>query len=255
MMKRQLFTFIVAITAILAGCSGEDIPTELSEPKEILFSVTELGVESRTGISTANLSNFGISISNPVSSQYTYNNIKVEKSSSDGKWTPAEQMLWHNLTDTVDIVACAPYSSTVGNLCGVSNYAVSVEENQLKGIDNSDFLVFKKSALVPKTDLKNDGTLEMEFKHVMCKLNIIVKLAESTELDYLKICGAKLHGQCNFTADEPIVVATGENTRDLKTKIETTMTSKAHCSCIMIPQTTESSGAPANACGLGIDSR
>ena len=248
-MKRQLIIFaITALAAILASCSREEVLTETSDSKEISFSVTEIGTESRAGNTTDNLSNFGISISNPVCSQYTYNNIKVEKSSSDDKWTPAEQMLWHNLTDTVDIVACAPYASTAGNLCGVSNYAVSVDKDQSKGISNSDFLVFKKTALVPKTDLNIDGTLGVTFEHAMCKLNIKItfnysgdKQLSENPISRLEVCGTKLNGTCDFTTAKPKVVEGGQ-TGNLEAYCDsfTAQTendlAKAQYSCILIPQ-------------------
>ena len=228
-MKHQFITLAVAVVAVLlVSCSGEETLSGISEPREINFSVTEMTLKSRAGVTTDNLSNFGISIRNPVSSNYTYNNIKVDKSSADGKWTPADQMLWHNLTDTVDVVACAPYSSKVGNLCGVSNYTVEVEADQTKGIDNSDFLVFKKSAMVPKTDLKNDGTLGIEFKHAMCLLEICAYNSETTDV---KVSGPKLHGVVDFTLDDPVVTATGNGG-----KVTCFPQFLNSYSCILIPQ-------------------
>ena len=226
-MKHQFIALAVAVVAVLlVSCSGEETLSGVSEPREINFSVTEMALKSRAGVTTNNLSNFGISIRNPVSSNYTYNNEKVEKA-FDGKWTPTDQMLWHNLTDTVDVVACAPYSSKAGNLCGVNNYAVEVEADQKKGIDNSDFLVFKKSAMVPKTDLKNDGTLGIEFKHAMCLLEICVS-RETTEV---KISGPKLQGVVDFTLDDPAVNATGNGGT-----VTCFPKSSNEYSCIIIPQ-------------------
>jgi hypothetical protein len=227
-MKSKPIALIVVAAAMLTSCAGDDVLAELSEPKEILFSVSEASSETRAGITTDNISNFGISITNPVSSQYTYNNVKVDKSGADGKWTPTDQLLWHNLTDTVDIVAMSPYSSQARNLCGVSNYAVSVKADQTKGVEDSDFLVWKATAFVPKRDLNSDGTLGIEFKHAMCLLEIRAYNSETTDAE---VNGPKLQGVVDFTLDDPVVTAIGNGGT-----VRCFPQSLNSYSCILIPQ-------------------
>lgn len=248
-MNKNLFAFIAVAAAILTGCAGDGVLTDLSEPKEILFSVSEAGSETRAGTTADNITDFGISISNPVSSNYSYNNVKVEKAST--KWTPAERLLWHNLNDTVDIVALSPYSSKAGNLCGVSNYEVSVEADQTKGLEDSDLLAWKATALVPERDLNSDGTLDIEFQHMMSQLNIVVVFDNSLDSEYLKsnpiqslsVNGTMLNGTCNFTAATPKVTATGgrgtiyaQESQAFVAKTEG-QTAKAYYSCLILPQT------------------
>ena len=225
-MKSKPIALIVVAAAMLTSCAGDDVLAELSEPKEILFSVSEASSETRAGITTDNIENFGISITNPVSSQYTYNNVKVEKAST--KWTTAQQLLWHNLTDTVDIVAMSPYSSQARNLCGVSNYTVSVKADQTKGVKDSDFLVWKATAFVPKRDLNSDGTLGIEFKHAMCLLEIC---AYNSEITDVKVSGTKLQGVVDFTLDDPVVTATGKGGT-----VMCFPQSLNSYSCVLIPQ-------------------
>jgi hypothetical protein len=253
-MNKKLFAFIAVAAAILTSCAGDEVLTDISEPKEILFSVSEAGLETRAGTTTDNITDFGISISNPVASQYTYNNVKVEKAST--KWTPAQQLLWHNLTDTVDIVAMSPYSSTAVNLCGISNYAVSVKADQTKGLEASDLLAWKATALVPERDLNSDGTLDIQFQHLMCQLNIVVVFDQNLDSEYLKsnpiqslsVIGTKLNGTCNFTAATPTVKETGtsgtiyaQESQAFVAKTEG-QTAKAYYSCLIVPQSIGSGG-------------
>lgn len=246
--KRQNILYVALATALLAGCSSED---ELSQGSGSADNVVRITAsvsdpQTRAGYTTNDLTQFGLSISNPVSSNYTYNNVKVEKSGNE--WIPAESVLWHNLTDTVDIAAMAPYSSRAGNLCGISNYEVSVEENQKKDTKSSDLLVFKKTAMVPKDC---NGALDIKFDHVMCQLNVVVKFSKnSSKADFLTanpltgllISGTKVNGKCDFTAATPVVTTSGNDTKDIEAHlsgfIAETATAQAQATyeCILIPQ-------------------
>ena len=254
-MKHHILTVTILASALLAGCSSEDEFSQLSGSADNVVRITASVSEpqTRAGYTSDDLTDFGLSISNPVRSAYSYNNIKVEKSGSE--WTPEEPVLWHNLTDTVDIVAMAPYSSKAGNLCGVSNYEVSVDEDQDgEGITSSDLLVFKKTALVPKDC---NGVLDIKFNHAMSLLNVVVKFSKnSSETDFLtanpiydlKICGTKVNGKCNFTVDTPVVTASGNDTKDITAHlsgfIAETATAQAQATyeCILIPQSVAANG-------------
>ena len=253
-MKHHILTVTILASALLTGCSSEDEFSQLSGPADNVVRITASVSEpqTRAGYTADNLTDFGLSISNPVRSAYSYNNIKVEKSGDE--WTPEEPVLWHNLTDTVDIVAMAPYSSKAGNLCGVSNYEVSVDEDQDgEGITSSDLLVFKKTALVPKDC---NGVLDIKFNHAMSLLNVVVKFSKnSSETDFLtanpiydlKICGTKVNGKCDFTVATPVVTAK-DNATDITAHlsgfIAETATAQAQATyeCILIPQSVAANG-------------
>ncbi len=246
--------YVALATALLAGCSSEDELPQLSGSADNVVRITASvsDPQTRAGYTTDDLTQFGLSISNPVGSDYTYNNVKVEKSGNE--WIPAESVLWHNLTDTVDIAAMAPYSSKAGNLCGISNYEVSVEENQKKDTKSSDLLVFKKTALVP---VDCNGVLDIKFDHAMSLLNVVVKFSKnSSETDFLtanpiydlKIRGTKVNGKCDFTVATPVVTASGNDTKDITAHlsgfIAETATAQAQATyeCILIPQSVAASG-------------
>ena len=252
--KRQNILYVALATALLTGCSSEDELSQLSGAADNVVRITACvsDPQTRAGYTTNDLTDFGLSISNPVSSNYSYNNVKVEKSGDE--WIPAEPVLWHNLTDTVDIVAMAPYSSKAGYLVGVSNYEVSVEENQKKDNTSSDLLVFKKTALVPKDC---NGVLDIKFNHAMSLLNVVVKFSKnSSETDFLtanpiydlKICGTKVNGKCDFTVASPVVTASGNDTKDITAHlsgfIAETATAQAQATyeCILIPQSVAANG-------------
>jgi hypothetical protein len=253
-MKHHILTVTTLASALLAGCSSEDELSQLSVSADNVVRITASvsDPQTRAGYTTDDLTQFGLSISNPVSSAYSYNNIKVEKSGNE--WIPDESVLWHNLTDTVDIVAVAPYSSKAGNLCGVSNYEVSVEEDQEKDITSSDLLVFKKTALVP---VDCNGVLDIKFDHAMSLLNVVVKFSKnSSSTDFLtanpiydlKICGTKVNGKCDFTVATPVVTASGNDTKDITAHlsgfIAETATAQAQATyeCILIPQSVAANG-------------
>jgi hypothetical protein len=254
-MKHSVFAHLAWALALFAGCSCEEEFTQGSSyPADNLVRITTNidKLQTRAGHTTSTLRNFGISIVNPVSSNYTYNNVKVEKS-SDGSWKPEKPMYWNNREDTADIAACAPYSSTVSNLCYMSNYKVSVSDDQSNMDDyyNSDFMVFKKLMFIPKTGLNSDGALAIEFEHAMCQLNITVEFSKnkneksfytSNPLSELKVCGTKLNGTCDFTGDKVKVTATDNIHNIIAQESETfepetkEQKAKAHYSCIVIPQ-------------------
>ena len=248
-MKHRIFTIAALATAMLASCSSEEELAQSSFPTDNVVRITASIPHTRAGYTTSNLSEFGICISNPVRSQYTYRNVKVTKSSSDGSWTPEELMLWHNLTDTVDIVAYAPYSSKVGALYGISDYKVSVDKDQNEnGIIENDFLVFSKIAFVPKNGLKSDGTLDIELKHAFSQLVLTITFnteyspLTSNPVTGLCINGVKVDGTCDFTMENPQVVATGSatsvtpETGNFTSATSSTDRAKATYTCVLIPQ-------------------
>ena len=238
------------VSALFASCSSEEDLVQNGTDNLVRITANVSGAQTRAGFTKNSLTSFGLSISNPVSSNYTYNNVKVEK--SDGVWTPAEKMLWHDMKDAVDIVACAPYSSKYGNLAGVSNLSVRVDEDQESNIDDSDFLVFKSEAFVPKRDLAADGTLDIEFEHAMCQVKIVVEFSKSSGSTLLtsnpisdfKLVGTKLNGTCDFTVKKPTVKAT-DSVGNIKcecgqfTAETSTTRAKACYNCIVIPQTVD----------------
>ena len=261
-MKHSVFAHLAWALALFAGCSCEEEFTQGSSyPADNLVRITtNIGkLQTRAGHTTSTLRNFGISIVNPVSSNYTYNNVKVEKSSTDGSWKPEKPMYWHNREDTADIAACAPYSSRVPNLCYMSNYEVSVSDDQSSMDDyyDSDFMVFKKLMFIPKTGLNSDGALAIEFEHAMCQLNITVEFSKnkneesfytSNPISELNVCGTKLNGTCDFTGDKVKVTATDNVDDIIALESETfepetkEQKAKAHYSCIVIPQTVAKNG-------------
>ena len=257
-MKHHLF-IVAALTAVLlASCSGEDELSQKSYPvdNQVRIKASVNSVQALSGYTGSTLENFGLSIINPVNSRTTFQNVEVEKSESDGSWVPKEQLRWNNLTDTLDIVACAPYSKDAYYFIGIGDYKVSVEKDQ-SDADNynaSDFMVFYKLAFIPEKDLESDGTLGIEFEHYMSQLNITVEFSKQREQkDYytsnpihrLKVCGAKINGECNFTVTPHTVTATGSQetilaleSADFEAETATTP-AKAHYSCILIPQSFE----------------
>ena len=257
-MKHHLFIVAALAAVLLASCSSEDELSQKSYPidNQVRIKAKVSSVKALPGYISSTLENFGLSIINPVNSRTTFQNVKVEKSEADGSWMPKEQLRWNNVTDTLDITACAPYSEDNYYFIGVGDYKVSVEKDQ-SDADNynaSDLMFFYKLAFIPEEDLESDGTLGIEFEHYMSQLNFTVKFSKQREQkDYytsnpisrLVVCGAKINGECNFTVEPPTVTATGSQEtvfalESANFKAETATTpAKAYYSCFLIPQSFE----------------
>lgn len=272
-MKKTIL-FLAAIAAVaFTGCSSDDEIVHSNYPADNVVRVTA-GVSemaTRAAYTTTTLGEFGLSISNPNNSKYSYNNTCVTQMPGTTTFTPAAQMLWENATQPVTVLAYAPYidaySSMPGNILGQTSLPFTLASDQTDAENlGSDFIVYKKENFVPGDNLNAQGAIPVSFKHLMSQLNITIKLG--TELDQLAdggkltsspISDLKVNGTCldadiDMTAAQPTVTSmtagTGGEVRSVRPHeipnsfIEASGTAghevsnaTAKYSCILVPQT------------------
>lgn len=211
-MKKMNFAAGAAIIAMAAGltcaCSSDDNAARSNYPKDNVVRVATnvSDMLTRGSFTTETLGDMGLSILNSGNDNYSYANVKLTKDA--GKWTSAQLMLWQNSTQTVDVVAYAPYNPNVTDrVSTMEKFPVSVQAVQTADDNSSDFLVFKKLGFNPGTDLNAQGAIPVNFKHGLCQLNISIKLG--TEFDQagkltaspikgLTVGGTFIDGTCDF---------------------------------------------------------
>lgn len=265
-MNKMNFAAGAAVIAMAAGmmsaCSSDDNAVRTNYPKDNVVRVVASVSDrlTRGSYNSESVNKIGLDIYNSESDAYTYTNVKLEKG-ADGKWKPAQLMLWQNATQPVYIVAYAPYNADVSNLVPMtSNFPVSVQPTQTADDNSSDFLVFKYENFIPGTDLDANGAIPVKFRHALSQLEITIKLG--TEFDQagkltvspikdLTVGGTKTSGTCDFDSALPTalgatpIYATGDAANvepyevpgSFKEAQGATGNATATYSCILIPQT------------------
>lgn len=263
-------TALLAAVAVIAlpGCSNDDEIAQSNYPSDniVRIAANVNDMATRASYDTNSLAEMGLCISNSNSETYTYNNIKMSKSSN--LWTSATQMLWQNPTQAVTILAYAPYNSEyTGTIATATDYPVSVQTTQTATDNASDFLVKKITNFVPGTQLNTNGAVDIAMNHALSQLTLTIKLGTefdvpeqltSSPVQDLKVSGTITTGTCDFTAATPTVTvspagadvtakdvtpyesaafvkATGNNGQEVTNATAT-------YSCILIPQTVAVNG-------------
>lgn len=251
----KLFTMAALATAVFASCSNDEDLAQSSYPADNVVRVTTNveDITTRAFHTTSTLKEFAFCIDNAANSKYSYNNVKMTK--GETQWNSSVQMLWQNSTQSVDIMAYAPYNSNENTETKIerNNYPVSVGTKQTAGTYESDFLVYKKKGFKPGRDLTN-GAVAITFTHALSLLNIKIQfgtefnntaLLTSNPITNIKIGGSVNQGHADLTAN-PITVAADATCEPVLIEPEsgefTAATNNdvhaiANYSAILIPQT------------------
>lgn len=259
MKKKSLILVATAITALtMTSCldhEGPAIPTD--NIVRVTASVNELTTRGYYSNSESNLKEFGISIQNPESKPYSYDNIRMTRNQNDS-WSAEKVMLWQNMKQPVNILAIAPYKSGT-NIIGNSAYPVAVQAEQTKDDNSSDFLIYKETDFAP-------NTVNVAFSHALSQLVISIKfgtefdaqngsaMTESPITD-IKVGGTILDGTYDLSLATPALTVGTSAAADVtpyesKDFVQGTGTDTAHeitnavatYSCILIPQTIAANG-------------
>jgi len=172
-MKTNKYLTMAAAALMMAACSSEDVPqvdSVTNTPIRIHAMVAEL--ESRAGIEDAgDFNQFNLSVVNSTSDTYTYN-VVVEKSGSE--WVPEETMYWQNSTTPVTVTA-ATFS-----LDGAQNLAVQADQSTDANVIASDhlYMAATSQSYAAVTDEKAEGAINVNFSHLMSKVNLTITLAD-----------------------------------------------------------------------------
>ena len=171
-MKTNKYLTMAAAALMMAACSSEDVPqvdSATNTPIQIHAMVAEL--ESRAGIEDAgDFNQFNLSVVNSNSDTYTYN-VVVTKSGSE--WVPEETMYWQNSTTPVTVTA-ATFS-----LDGAQDLAVQTDQSTDANVIASDHLYMAEtSQTYAATTEKAEGAINVNFSHLMSKVNLTITLAD-----------------------------------------------------------------------------
>lgn len=171
-MNKSIFLITAALGIVtVSGCNKDGV-SGFPEDRVIRVS-TEVSPLTKGYHTTANLNEFYLIVDNVNAPNYSYYSGQVRKNSS-GEWGPARTMLWHNATDPVNLVAIAPFSESVA-YSQLNSMTFTVQDQQSAGDKKDDLIAWSCTGFVPQTDLV-DGKVQIEFKHLLSKLNITFKL-------------------------------------------------------------------------------
>lgn len=180
---------MAAAALMMAACSSEDVPqvdSATNTPIQIHAMVAEL--ESRAGIEDAgDFNQFYLSVVNSTSDTYTYN-VVVENSGSG--WEPALPMYWQNSTTPVTVTA-ATFS-----LNGAQDLAVQTDQSTEANVIASDhlYMAATSQSYAAVTDEKAEGAINVNFSHIMSKVNLTITLADEFDDDTNPISDVTFQG-------------------------------------------------------------
>lgn len=202
---RQSLT-VAALLSAFVGCSKTESGPDGFPEDRVIRVTTEVGAMTRGYHTTENLTDFDLAVAGMGNARYSYDNTRFTRN-ADGTWSPVSQMLWESAGAYVDIFAFAPSNPSAQFRPGAQTpIYVSVQEVQTGTDNTSDVLYWGKTGFLPKDELV-DGKISIEFRHVMSKLNLTVRMG--TELNNegllavnpisdVKISGTSLSAQCGW---------------------------------------------------------
>lgn len=214
-MNKRIFLITAALGIVtMSGCNKDGL-SGFPEDRVIRVS-TDVSPLTKGYHTTANLNEFYLIVDNVDTPSYSYYSRKVQKNSS-GEWEPTRTMLWHNATDRVNLVAIAPFSEAV-DYSHLNSMTFTVQEQQSADDKKDDLVAWSCTGFVPETDLV-DGKVQIEFKHLLSKLNITFKLGNELNADGIpqtnpivdvKVSGVYRNGAMSMSSAGELSVA--ENT-------------------------------------------
>lgn len=263
-MNKSLLNIFFAL--VLTACSAVQSDELSNYPEDGVVRV-RVGVETRASYTSDNLEQFAITIVNPESETYSYNNfwaiLKNGEWYYDGNNGRYKILLWQNEKQPVNILAYAPTELYIGfgpSSIDQKDYAFSVKQDQSSKDDTgSDFIVCKRVGFVPKTDLNTSYELELNFKHVLSllKINIILgneynrpTIPSENPIKSVSVGGTILDALCDLS-QSPATASANEGKSPLSVTAACTNWKKsesendnARCSyeCILVPQTVAAGG-------------
>ena len=173
-MKTNKYLTMAAAALMMAACSSEDVPqvdSVTNTPIRIHAMVAEL--ESRAGIDgNTDFTQFYLSVTNSSNSNYSYSNVQVTNSGSG--WEPASPMYWQNSTTDVTVTA-ATFSLTEAQ-----DLAVQTDQSTNDNVIASDHLYMAATpqTYAEVTGTKDAGAINVNFSHLMSKVNLTITLAD-----------------------------------------------------------------------------
>ncbi len=226
---------MAATALMMVACSNEDVPLvdyATNTPIRIHAMVAEL--ESRAGYGETVLPNdFFLRVMNSSSLDYSYQNVEVTKSGSG--WAPVgTPMLWQNSESTVSVTA-ATFS-----LGGAQDLAVQTDQSTDANVIASDHLYMAESSQTyAAANGKAAGVINVDFNHIMSKVNLTITLANEFDATENPISDVTFQGTVasrNYNAGNWTDI-NGVTTTDIKACAVGYTKPTATYEVILVPQT------------------
>lgn len=219
-MKRNLFILATCMMAAMSACTHDEEPIAEIEGKptdnvirvttDVAPSVT--ATVTRAGYETSNLEEFGFFVNNTVSEDFTYNNIRMNRT-EEGEWKASieEEMYWMSRLVPVTVLAYAPYQEGEYTTSSQVQANVLADQSTAENLLASDFIGMKNDNFMPKTgeggNLTEDGKVALSMKHLMSKICLSIEYPKkynstdgSNPVTDLKLNGIRLNAICDFSA-------------------------------------------------------
>lgn len=184
-MRFKNIFFAAAAAMALTACSSDDEQTFVSQYPEdgVMRFTTNLNdaatVQTRSTITTSDLSTFKVKIVNPASATYSYFEAVNLVS---GEWTPANRMLWQNETAPITMTAAylGSHDLTDAEFTNGASLTVASDQTTQDKLNAQDLLTMPTKTIVNPSieeELLQNGKLVVNFYHGLSKLDVTLELA------------------------------------------------------------------------------
>ena len=257
----QFFAITALGAALFASCSNEEELATGSYPSDNLIRVTAgvnndmtRGDEATTALNK----DFSLTVVNKTNDKFSYANEIFSLNGTE--WSCGKNLLWQNLTTSVEIVALYPATAanTFTDVYSKENKSYgtitySVNSDQSTADDADDLLFYHNANFVPKNDLKEEK-LDIQFNHAFCRVDIEVTIGKEfnatnglavNPIQGISVGGTKTTAEIGFVSTEPSFTPKGDATsitptpRDFTPAASAANQAVARYSCIVIPQTAD----------------
>lgn len=177
--------FAAAAAMALTACSSDDEQTFVSQYPEdgVMRFTTNLNdaatVQTRSTITTSDLTTFKVKIVNSASTIYSYfEAVNLES----GEWEPANRMLWQNETAPISVTAAylGDHDLTDAEFTGGATLTVASDQSTQANLNAQDLLTMPTKTIAnPSTEqtLLSGGKLVINLYHGLAKLDVTLELA------------------------------------------------------------------------------
>lgn len=257
----QFFAITALGAALFASCSNQEELATGSYPSDNLIRVTAgvnndmtRGDEATTALNK----DFSLTVVNKTNDKFSYANEIFSLNGTE--WSCGKNLLWQNLTTSVEIVALYPATAanTFTDVYSKENKSYgtitySVNSDQSTADDADDLLFYHNANFVPKNDLKEEK-LDIQFNHAFCRVDIEVTIGKEfnatnglavNPIQGISVGGTKTTAEIGFVSTEPSFTPKGDATsitptpRDFTPAASAANQAVARYSCIVIPQTAD----------------
>ena len=184
MNSKHLLLASAAILSLAACNKTMTEPVQSQFPEDgVMRFTTNLNdaatVQTRSTITTSDLTTFKVKIVNPASATYSYFEAVYLIS---GEWTPNNRMLWQNDQNPVTVTAAylGSHDLTDAEFTGGANLTVASDQTSQANLNAQDLLTMPtKDIANPSTEqtLLSGGKLVINLYHGLAKLDVTLELA------------------------------------------------------------------------------